>query len=74
MKLREIGLRFGIDQAGVTQASQRIALKTGQGKEFRKETGSYLHVSQGGDASHRGQGTSNGQRAEFFLEFSKLMN
>lgn len=36
MKLREIGLRFGMGQSGITQASRRIALKTGQDKKLRE--------------------------------------
>jgi hypothetical protein len=36
MKLKEIGLRFGIGESGITQASQRIALKTGKDKKLRR--------------------------------------
>jgi len=36
MKLREIWLRFDIGQSGITQASHRIALKTGKDEKLRK--------------------------------------
>ena len=36
MRLTQIGLRFGVGQSGVTQASQRIALKRSQDKNLRK--------------------------------------
>jgi REP element-mobilizing transposase RayT len=36
MRLTQIGLRFGVGQSGVSQASQRIALKRSQDKNLRK--------------------------------------
>ena len=36
MTLTEIGLRFGIGQSGVTQASQRVGLKRSKDKNLRK--------------------------------------
>jgi REP element-mobilizing transposase RayT len=36
MRLTQIGLRFGVGQSGVTQASQRIALKRSQDKNLRQ--------------------------------------
>jgi chromosomal replication initiation ATPase DnaA len=36
MKLREIGLRYGLGQSAITQASRRIKLKAGKDKKLRK--------------------------------------
>jgi putative transposase len=36
MRLTQIGLGFGVGQSGVTQASQRIALKRSKDKNLRK--------------------------------------
>jgi hypothetical protein len=36
MKLREIGLRYGVGQSAITQASRRIELKAGTDKKLRK--------------------------------------